>query len=395
MYNSGAILLRAYCLNKVVQCKWVLHIKQDKDGQISHFKGHLVAKGFTQIPRQDYTFTFAPIAHWDSIRSILCIDTLNNLELRHINVKNAYLNAPLKEEIYMVMPEECGTRYWTLRNGRYGRRQASRQWYIHLHETYLSLRFSRCKSDWSMYTRRSATSISISATSVDDLLLASNSKAESNLTTTQIQNKFAITDGGNTEWLLGCRIHRWRDRKLLTINQERFTSQILAKFKMEHCNAIKTPCPSYHLTSAMCPSNAEQCKAVAQLPFCTLVGKCMYLANCTQPDISYAICKLAKFMSNYGMKHYKAAKHLLQYLQGTRSQGLTYGNSPNPYPSFRAFADLDWAMSEGWKSISGFLIECGGSIIAWSSKQQVIVALLSCEAEYIACLHCAWQILWQ
>ena len=149
------------------------------------------------------------------------------------------------------------------------------------------------------------------------------------------------------------------------------------------------------LTLAMCPSNAEQCKAAAQLPFCTLVGKCMYLANCTQPDISYAICKLAKFMSNYSMKHYKATKHLLQYLQGTRSQGLTYGNSPNPYPSFRAFADSDWAMSEGWKSISGFLIECGGSIIAWSSKQQVVVALLSCEAEYIACLHCAWQILWQ
>jgi len=93
----------------------------------------------------------------------------------------------------------------------------------------------------------------------------------------------------------------------------------------------------------------------------------MYLANCTWPDISYAICELAKFMSNYGMKHYKATKHLLWYLQGMQSQGLTYGNSPNPYPLFKAFADLDWAMSEGWKSVSGFLIKCGGSIIAWSS----------------------------
>jgi len=121
----------------------------------------------------------------------------------------------------------------------------------------------------------------------------------------------------------------------------------------------------------------------------------MYLANCTWPDISYAVHELAKFMSNYGMKHYKATKHLLQYLQGMRSQGLTYGNSPNPYPLFRAFADSDWAMSEGQKSVSGFLIECGGGIIAWSSKQQVIVALSSCEAEYIACSHCTWQILWQ
>jgi len=126
----------------------------------------------------------------------------------------------------------------------------------------------------------------------------------------------------------------------------------------------------------------------AKLPFCALVGKCMYLANCTQLDISYTVHKLAKFMSNYGVKHFEATKHLLWYLQGTQSQGLTYGNSPNAYPVFRAFADSDWAMSEGCKSVSGFLIECGGGAIAWSLKQQVVVVLSSCEAEYITCSHC-------
>src|SRR5260370_35574992 len=103
-----------------------------------------------------------------------------------------------------------------------------------------------------MYTRQSATGISISATSVDDLLLMSNSKAESDLATAQIQNKFAITDGSNTEWLLGRCINRWRDRKRLTIDQERFMSQILAEFKMEHCNAVNTPYPIYGLTLPVC-----------------------------------------------------------------------------------------------------------------------------------------------
>ncbi len=96
------------------QCKWVLHIEQDKDRQISCFKGHLITKGFMQIPGQDYSFTFAPIAHWDSIHSILCIAALNDLKLCHINIKNAYLNAPLEEEIYMVVPEGCSTQYWQL-----------------------------------------------------------------------------------------------------------------------------------------------------------------------------------------------------------------------------------------------------------------------------------------
>jgi hypothetical protein len=99
-------------------------------------------------------------------------------------------------------------------------------------------------------------------------------------------------------------------------------------------------------------------------------------------------------MSNYGAKHYEAAKHLLRYLQGTRARGITYGNTPNPYPIFVSFADSDWAMSEGHKSVSGFVVECANGPLTWSSKQQVIVALSSCEAEYLACSHCARQILW-
>lgn len=120
----------------------------------------------------------------------------------------------------------------------------------------------------------------------------------------------------------------------------------------------------------------------------------MYLSNCTRPDISFTVRELAKFMSNYGTKHFEAAKHLLRYLQGMRGRGVIYGNSPNPYPIFKSFADSDWAMSKGRKSVSGFVVKCGNGPLTWSSKQQVVVALSSCEAEYIACSHCACQVLW-
>lgn len=193
---------------KAVQCKWVLRIKHDKDGQISRFKGHLIEKGFTQIPGQDFTFTFAPVALWESIRCVLCITTLNNLELRHLNIKNAYLNASLEEEIYMVAPKGCKTPYWRLHKGLYSLRQAGRQWYLLLHDAHTSLGFTRCESDWSVYTRRSQSALTISATSVDDLLIATSSKSKSDLATSQIKDKFAITDGGDIEWLLGCRIRR-------------------------------------------------------------------------------------------------------------------------------------------------------------------------------------------
>ncbi len=230
---------------KAVKSKWVLHIKWDKEGQISCFKGCLVAKGFTQVFGQDFTFTFTPVAHWESIRTILCIATLNNFELRHIDVKNAYLNAPLQEEIYMVVPKGCKSLYWRLQKGLYGLQQAGRQWYMHLHKVYTTLGFHHYQSDWSVYIRRSPSVLSISTTSVDDLLLASSSKSESNLTTSEIKNKFAITDSGDTEWLLGCQIRRWRERRLLMLDQEQYTTQILTEFNMDRCNAVKTPCPSF------------------------------------------------------------------------------------------------------------------------------------------------------
>jgi hypothetical protein len=90
---------------KPVQCKWVLHIKHDKDGTISRFKACLVAKGYTQIPGQDFTFTFAPVARWDSIRAVLSIATIKDYEIRQLDVKTAYLNGPLEEEIYLKPPD--------------------------------------------------------------------------------------------------------------------------------------------------------------------------------------------------------------------------------------------------------------------------------------------------
>jgi hypothetical protein len=381
---------------KPVHCKWVLHIKRDKTGAISRFKAQLVAKGFTQILGQDFTFTFAPVARWDSIRTLLCLSAIHDFELRQLDVKTAYLNGPLEEEIYMKAPDgfNYSCPYWRLRKGLYGLRQAGRQWYLTLHDAYTDLGYTRCESDWSVYTRRTPSSLSLSATSVDDILLASNSKAKSDTATAQINDKFTITDSGDAEWILGCRITRCRSKHLLMIDQEQFTTSILRDYGFANSKPNQTPCPKDRLTSEMCPKTDAEREEVAKFPYCTIVGKCMYLAMCTRPDIAYAVCKLARFMSNFGPKHCIAVKHLLRYLNCTRSHGIIYSNLENLTPIFRSFADSDWGMSDSRKSVSGYIIECAGGPIAWSSKQQAIVALSSCEAEYLACTHCARQIIW-
>ena len=163
---------------------------------------------------------------------------------------------------------------------------------------------------------------------------------------------------------------------------------------MEQSNSNVTPCPKWRLLADMCPKTDTKHQAVKALPYCAIVSKCMYLVTCTRPDIAFVVQELAHFMSNYGQHHFDAAKHLLHYLQGTQLCGIIYGNIKNSPPIFHSFADLDWAMSKGHKSVLGYIIKCEDGLITWSSKQQAIVTLSSCKAKYLSCTHCACQIIW-
>jgi hypothetical protein len=381
---------------RAIDSKWVLHIKRNKEGQIARFKARLVAKGFTQIPGQDFTHTFAPVARWDSVRVILVIGATLDWELRHIDIKTAFLNGPLTEEIYMRKPEILGRGYWRLRKGLYGLKQAGRQWSIELNNKLEMMQFKRIQADWSVHIRKAKPDAkSTSGTTVDDMLIGSNSVPESNWVSQALQKYYEITDYGEVSWILGCRITRWRERRTLKVDQESYTLQILRDFGMDKAKPVSTPMPpKVRLTSNMCPQTDEEKRMMKQEPYDAVVGKLMYLTTCTRPDIAYAVRELARFMGNPGEMHWKCAKHVLRYLCGTANYGLLLGNVDEPYPLFRGLTDSDWGMGDQRKSVSGYVVLMGNSPIAWSSKQQATVALSSCEAEYLASAHCARQLIW-
>lgn len=122
-----------------------------------------------------------------------------------------FLNGPLEEEIYMRKPGVIGPGIWHLRKGLYGLKQSGRTWYLEFNEKFQSIGFKRCKSDWSVHRRGTVQSGSMTATSVDDILLSSSSQEESDNVTSQFGGLFDLTDGGEVQWLLGRKLAR--DRK--------------------------------------------------------------------------------------------------------------------------------------------------------------------------------------
>jgi hypothetical protein len=292
----------------------------------------------------------------------------------------------------MRQPEILGPEFWHLLKAIYGLKQSRQEWYLQLNTFFESIGFHRCESDWSIHKRRSKDAIAITVTSINDILLATNSKDESDKVSQEIKSRYNITDNSDVHWLLGCKITRWRSRRTLKLDQSQYVTQILQQYGMENCNPVSVPMNT-RLTTEMSPKTKEEREEASKLPYRELVGKFGYLTN-TRPDISFPTRELAKFVLNYGVPHWNAAKHLLQYLQGTRTYGIIYGNKDEPYPIFRTFTDSDWAQGELRKSVCGYVVEMGGGPIAWSSKQQGVIALSLTEAEYVVSTHAAKQILW-
>ena len=371
---------------QVVGGRWVYAVKTNPNGDERH-KARYVAKGYSQVANIDYQETFAPTARMSSVRMLMQLAVQNDMITHQMDVKTAYLNAPIDREIYIEQPQgfqqqgKNGERLvCKLKKSLYGLKQSGRNWNSMLHNYLLSQNFAQSLADPCVYSQTRDKGKIILIIWVDDIIISATDSALLESIKSALSSQFKMKDLGSLTWFLGTEFKC--EGQSIKMSQTLYIDKVLSKFEMADCKPKPTPCaigtaqPIEETTDSL--SDPRLYRAI--------VGSLIYVMTGTRPDLCYAVTKLSQKMANPTHTDIIKAKHVLRYLKGTKEHGLRFQKSETPL-KLTGFCDSDWGASvEDRHSITGynFQLTSNGPLISWKSRKQQTVALSTCEAEYIS-----------
>jgi hypothetical protein len=275
----------------VVGTKWVFHNKQDEHGVVIRNKARLVAKGYSQVEGLDFDETYAPVARLESIRILLAYATYHGFKLYQMDVKSAFLNGPIKEEVYVVQPpgfedSEYPNHVYNLSKALYGLKQAPRAWYECLRDFLITNGFKVGKADPTLFTKTIEKDLFIYQIYVDDIIFGSTNKSTCEEFSRIMIQKFEMSMMGELRYFLGFQIKQLQEDTF--ISQTKYIQDILKKFGMKDGKPIKTPMGTNgHLDLDTGGKSVDQMvyrSIIGSLPMCISTG---YYAFCMH------VCKIS------------------------------------------------------------------------------------------------------
>ncbi|GKB87392.1 retrovirus-related pol polyprotein from transposon TNT 1-94 [Tanacetum coccineum] len=318
----------------------VFRNKKDENGTTTKNKAILVAQGYSQEEGIDYDETFAPVARMEAIRIFLAFATYMNFKVYQMDVKSAFLNGKLKEEVYVKQPpgfesSEFPDYVCKLDKALYGLKQAPKAWYETLSTFLIQNKFAKERIDNTLFIYKSKGDVLLVQVYVDDIIFGSTSYKLCKQFEKLMTKKFEMSMMGKLTYFLG------------------FSS-------------VKTP--------MVPPNNLGP----------DLAGK---------PVNETSYRGMIGYQSNPKESHLISVKRILIYLKGTPTLGLYYPKCSSF--DLKGYSNSDYVgCNMDIKSTSGACQLLGGKLVCWSAKKQQSVAMSSTEAEYVAAAGCCASIIW-
>uniref|UniRef100_A0ACD5UHC9 Uncharacterized protein n=1 Tax=Avena sativa TaxID=4498 RepID=A0ACD5UHC9_AVESA len=221
---------------------------------------------------------------------------------------------------------------------------------------------------------------------VDDLVITGTKDAEVAAFKEEMKAAFQMSDLGLLSFYLGIEVHQ--DHSGIKLRQTAYAKRVVELAGLTDCNLALTPMEERLKLSR--DSTAEEVDATQ---YRRLVGSLRYLAH-TRPDLAFSIGYISRFMQRPTTEHQQAVKRIVRYVARTLDHGLYYPRCPG-VAHFVGYRDSDHAGDiDTSKSTSGILFFLGKCLVSWQSVKQQVVAMSSCEAEYIAASTACTQALW-
>ncbi|GJR23557.1 retrotransposon protein, putative, ty1-copia subclass [Tanacetum coccineum] len=331
--------------DKTIGSKWLFKKKTGMDGAVHTYKVHLVAKGYTQTPRIDYEETFSPVADIRAIKILIAIAAFYDYEIWQMDVKTAFLNGYLSEEVYIEQPEgfvnlKYPNRVCKLKRSIYGLKQASRQWNKRFDDEIKKFGFTQNRDEPCVYLKASGSNVTFLILYVDDILIMGNNIPMLQDVKSYLGRCFAMKDLGEAAYIFGIKIYRDRSRRLIGLCQSAYIEKILKRYHIENSKCGSIPMQEKHRLSKS-------------------QGSIMYDVRCTRPDVAFAQNITSRFQQNPCDLYWTTVKNILKYLRNTKGMFLVYGGA-----------------------------------VDWKSAKQSIFATSFVEAEYIAAYNASKEAVW-
>ncbi|KAH9723681.1 hypothetical protein KPL70_007198 [Citrus sinensis] len=285
---------------------------------------------------------------------LLSITAVLDYEIWQIDVKTAFLNGHLEENIYMQQPDG----------------------FIQKGQKYMVWKF-----------------VAFLVLCVDNILLIGNDIGVLATIKIWLAKQFDMKDLGETSYILGIKLLRDRKNKILALSQAVYIDKILARFSKENSKIGLLPFRHGIIFSKdQSPKTSEEIERMRRVSYADVVGSLMYVMLCTRPDICFAVGMVSRYQFNPGPQYWTAVKHIMKYLKRTKNYMLVYpGDKLIPV----GYTDSDFMSDkDSRKSTSGYVFSLGSGAISWMSVKQYCIIDSTIKAEYVATSEAAKEAIW-